>query len=162
MPSLHSRAEGTAIRLKQVSWLAHPQPHTAFSEAAPPMTGFHPVCGLRAYSGGTARDLHPILYSPPVLSAAPAALEPVQFSTLILSAFSSAVNTNFPACHKNGHKKPPCKQGGNFLEVLTRFERVNQGFADPCLTTWPQHRNLERVTRLELATSTLARWRSTG
>ena len=25
------------------------------------------------------------------------------------------------------------------MEVLTRFERVNEGFADPCLTTWPQH-----------------------
>ena len=46
------------------------------------------------------------------------------------------------------------------LEVLTRFELVNEGFADLCLTTWPQHR-MERLTRLELATSTLARWRST-
>ena len=25
------------------------------------------------------------------------------------------------------------------MEVLTRFERVNEGFADPCLTTWLQH-----------------------
>ena len=54
-------------------------------------------------------------------------------------------------------------------EVTTRFELVNEGFADLCLTTWPRHhmsRNcfllfFERPTRLELATSTLARWRST-
>ena len=46
------------------------------------------------------------------------------------------------------------------MEVLTRFELVNEGFADLCLTTWPQH-HMERLTRLELATSTLARWRST-
>ena len=25
------------------------------------------------------------------------------------------------------------------LEVTTRFELVNEGFADPCLTTWPRH-----------------------
>ena len=60
------------------------------------------------------------------------------------------------------------------MEVLPRFELGNEGFADLCLTTWPQHHDmkkgmqeaflfyLERVTRLELATSTLARWRSTG
>ena len=50
-----------------------------------------------------------------------------------------------------------------FLEVPPRFELGNEGFADLCLTTWPRyHIKLERVTRLELATSTLARWRSTG
>ena len=60
------------------------------------------------------------------------------------------------------------------LEAPPRFELGNEGFADPCLTTWPRHHNkqkagvnrflavcLERPTRLELATSTLARWRST-
>ena len=30
-------------------------------------------------------------------------------------------------------KRPPD------LEVTTRFELVNEGFADPCLTTWPRH-----------------------
>ena len=62
-----------------------------------------------------------------------------------------------------------------FLEVPARFELANESFADSCLTTWPRYRFyknrnavrsyftlLERVTRLELATSTLARWRSTG
>ena len=61
-----------------------------------------------------------------------------------------------------------------FLEVPPRFELGNEGFADLCLTAWPRHHIfkkerlaflsvcLERVTRLELATSTLARWRSTG
>ena len=28
---------------------------------------------------------------------------------------------------------------GNLLEVTTRFELVDEGFADPCLTTWPRH-----------------------
>ena len=62
------------------------------------------------------------------------------------------------------------KHSTHFLEVRTRFELVNEGFADLCLTTWPPNHNkkpfaellfLERLTRLELATSTLARWRST-
>ena len=58
------------------------------------------------------------------------------------------------------------------MEVPARFELANNGFADRGLTTWLRyHMNsgtlcvpecLERVTRLELATSTLARWRSTG
>ena len=58
------------------------------------------------------------------------------------------------------------------MEVPARFELANNGFADRGLTTWLRYhmeiRNesrsgfLERVTRLELATSTLARWRSTG
>ena len=61
-----------------------------------------------------------------------------------------------------------------FLEVPPRFELGNRGFADLCLTTWLWHRviklcgiflkytkKMERMTRLELATSTLARWRST-
>ena len=49
----------------------------------------------------------------------------------------------------------------SFLEVPARFELANESFSDSCLTTWPRY-HLERVTRLELATSTLARWRSTG
>ena len=65
----------------------------------------------------------------------------------------------------------------NFLEATPGFEPGNQGFADPRLTTWLCRRILlrkkghkkdfsvsfllERMTRLELATSTLARWRST-
>ena len=66
-------------------------------------------------------------------------------------------------------KIPEAKASGNLLEVTTRFELVDEGFADPCLTTWPRHHigsgtstPLERPTRLELATSTLARWRSTS
>ena len=65
------------------------------------------------------------------------------------------------------------------MEAPTRIELVNKGFADLCLTAWLWRRahihmymekealmnsslfSLERVTRLELATSTLARWRST-
>ena len=60
------------------------------------------------------------------------------------------------------YKKPHNRNGHGvfFLEVPTRFELVHSGFADRCLTTWLRHR-MERITRLELATSTLARWRST-
>ena len=29
------------------------------------------------------------------------------------------------------------KHSTHFLEVRTRFELVNEGFADLCLTTWP-------------------------
>ena len=63
-----------------------------------------------------------------------------------------------------------------FLEAPPRFELGRKGFADLCLTTWLWcriqffkklgrlrfiKRPMERITRLELATSTLARWRST-
>ncbi len=60
-----------------------------------------------------------------------------------------------------------------FLEVTPGFEPGNEGFADPCLTTWLCHHIeyrskvlllypfVERATGLEPATSTLARWRST-
>ncbi len=54
------------------------------------------------------------------------------------------------------------------MEVPPRFELGSGAFAELCLTTWLWHhleqscsKKLERVTRLELATSTLARWRST-
>ena len=49
----------------------------------------------------------------------------------------------------------------------TQTRTGGKGFADLCLTTWlwrrkvETHSLLEQVTRLELATSTLARWRST-
>ena len=46
------------------------------------------------------------------------------------------------------------------MEVPPGFEPGNNGFADRGLTTWLWYR-MERMTRLELATSTLARWRST-
>ena len=51
----------------------------------------------------------------------------------------------------------------NFLEATIGFEPMHQGVADPRLTTWLcRHiKKMERMTRLELATSTLARWRST-
>ncbi len=79
---------------------------------------------------------------------------------------------------------------GFSLEVPPRFELGNNGFADRGLTTWlwyhiklksktanlflkvlcsllyymrktSAYNKMERMTRLELATSTLARWRST-
>ena len=30
------------------------------------------------------------------------------------------------------------------MEVTTRFELVNEGFADLCLTTWPQHHDMKK------------------
>ncbi len=56
------------------------------------------------------------------------------------------------------------------MEVPPGFEPGHRSFADSCLTTWLRYRvsdkllpdkKMERITRLELATSTLARWRST-
>ena len=36
-------------------------------------------------------------------------------------------------------KIPEAEASGNLLEVTTRFELVDEGFADPCLTTCPRH-----------------------
>ena len=49
------------------------------------------------------------------------------------------------------------------MEAPPGFEPGHKGFAGPCLTTWLWRREkiLERQTRFELATSTLARWHST-
>ena len=53
------------------------------------------------------------------------------------------------------------------MEATIRFELMHQGVADPRLTAWLCRlilyldKKMERMTRLELATSTLARWRST-
>ncbi len=53
------------------------------------------------------------------------------------------------------------------LEAATRFELVNSGFADRCLTTWlcrqsEIFKKMERETGFEPATSTLARSHSTA
>ncbi len=55
----------------------------------------------------------------------------------------------------------------NFVEAATRFELVNSGFADRCLTTWlcrpkKMDQEMERETGFEPATSTLARSHSTA
>jgi hypothetical protein len=48
------------------------------------------------------------------------------------------------------------------MEAATRFELVNSGFADRCLTTWLcRQKKMERETGFEPATSTLARSHST-
>ncbi len=54
------------------------------------------------------------------------------------------------------------------MEAASRFELENRGFADLCLTTWLCRlyfnckKFVERETRFELATSTLARLHSTA
>ena len=40
---------------------------------------------------------------------------------------------------RKNKKIPEAEASGNLLEVTTRFELVDEGFADPCLTTWPRH-----------------------
>lgn len=62
-PKCRTCSTSVKTSLKQFSWLTHPQPPPAFSNLCS-MTDFRPWGGLRAYSGGTARDLHPILYAP--------------------------------------------------------------------------------------------------
>ena len=48
------------------------------------------------------------------------------------------------------------------MEVAVGIEPTNKSFADSGLTTWLRHlKKMERETRFELATSTLARWSST-
>ena len=47
------------------------------------------------------------------------------------------------------------------MEVAVGIEPTNKSFAGPGLTTWLRHQKMERETRFELATSTLARWSST-
>ena len=67
-----------------------------------------------------------------------------------------------PLFDKNVRKADLVQYGG-----ATQTRTGGKGFADLCLTTWLWRRKvetrslLEQVTRLELATSTLARWRST-
>ena len=63
------------------------------------MTDFRHVCSLRVYSGGTARDLHPVLYSPPGPEGIQAALKPIHFSFLSL--------------YPRNRKSQPEKQSGN-------------------------------------------------
>ena len=46
------------------------------------MTGFRRMIFLHAYSGGTVRDFHPILYSPRVLLPHRGHLKRIQFPLL--------------------------------------------------------------------------------
>ncbi len=50
------------------------------------------------------------------------------------------------------------------MEAASGFEPENNDFADRCLTTWlcRHQKKMERETRFELATSTLARLHSTA
>ena len=71
--------------------------------------------------------------------------------------------------HENGHPEGcPLFPGGE-----ARIRTGGEGFAGPCLTTWPLRHmkeagvtglgaHMERATGFEPATSTLARWRATN
>ncbi len=81
-----------------------------------------------------------------------AGLEPARRKTA--RDFKSLVSTNSttPALNENGGD--------------TRIRTGDKDFADPCLTTWRcrryyAHNKMERETRFELATTTLATWSST-
>ena len=53
-----------------------------------------------------------------------------------------AVLSHNPSCRnstKNRRTNEPVLHSAEFEEVTTRFELVNEGFADLCLTTWPRH-----------------------
>jgi hypothetical protein len=56
------------------------------------------------------------------------------------------------------------KIGGEVLVCLRGVEGIrtpDEGFADPCLTTWPRRRKKERAMGFEPTTFSLARRRST-
>ena len=72
---------------------------------------------------------------------------PEESSKMVRSGFSQT---------KNGKSLRWLAPTGSLMEATPRFELGNKGFADLCLTTW-LCRRLERKTRLELATLTLAR-----
>lgn len=58
------------------------------------MTGFRLAQSLRAYSGGTVRDLHPVFYSPTGLLPPPQALE-----QYIHSQYKIALSGGFVNCY---------------------------------------------------------------
>ena len=81
-------------------------------------------------------------------------------ATSLGEAVIISVTTSFAEGKHHSKKKSTSKEVLFFLEVPPGFEPGNNGFADRGLTTWLWY-HMERMTRLELATSTLARWRST-
>ena len=60
-----------------------------------------------------------------------------------IELFFSFIISYSPALHKQNisgyNKKAPTNVSAFFLEVTPGFEPGNQGFADPCLTTWLCH-----------------------
>ena len=58
-----------------------------------------------------------------------------QAKTLAEAEFISAEHFKVPGIQK----RSTCFAGASFLEVTPGFEPGNQGFADPCLTTWLCH-----------------------
>ena len=63
-----------------------------------------------------------------------------------IELFFSLIISYSPALHKQNisryNKKAPTNVSAFFLEVTPGFEPGNQGFADPCLTTWLCHHRI--------------------
>ena len=93
--------------------------------------------------------------------------------TIQKGSLCSMKDNSFYANSWGRAKGSSCCKEQELMEAPPGFGPGSRGFAVRCLTTWlwrhihnlrdkPANCNLERLTRLELATSTLARWRSTG
>ena len=65
------------------------------SQGSSPMTDFRHVCGLRVHSGGTARDSHPVLYSPPGPEGIRRALKSIQLMYFSLF-YTAAIKKSTP------------------------------------------------------------------
>ena len=67
---------------------------SAWPSQISPMTGFRQMQNLHAYSGGTVRDSHPVIYSPMELLPHPQALKRNIYFEDSIHAFIKKVNRN--------------------------------------------------------------------
>ena len=154
---------------KQVFWLALPRPDAAFSGC--PNDWLSPCVGLGAYSGGTARDSHPVSYAPFRPQRDGKTLEMSLLFTLSIAENAKTVNGgertrrtfNLKISIPVDKMEPPCYNIFNFILRLQRpyvrngnlpGMRVNKGRG----TSSPREALASGITvavRVEIA----ARWR---